>query len=216
MPPLSLLVRVSAATHQILITLTFVFVLCVPAAKPAGAYRPPHARNSALPDMFKREDQGGQRWTSPSLNGTSSPGGTRSLGQQSVGGRARTIPGAAGPPGSAPPTPSQDGQGSRRNRNKKQDGGSQNNNNNNKSANGSSAGASSAPAPAANGASPFAAEVNTSALSPEDKKRRAVLKKLGAIEALKDRLAAGEQLEKTQVKKIESEAELRKELAAIG
>lgn len=128
------------------------------------------------------------------------------------GGRQRNIPGAA-PPGSAPATPQQDG-GSRRNKNKKsqQDG----------KPNGGT-GASTPPAAAAapsatNGGSgnPFAADVNTSALSAEDKKRRAVLKKLGAIEALKDRLAAGEQLEKTQVKKIDSEAELRKELAAIG
>lgn len=34
--------------------------------KPAGAYRPPHARGTATPVAFKREDEGGM----PHLNGT--------------------------------------------------------------------------------------------------------------------------------------------------
>lgn len=54
-----------------------------------------------------------------------------------------------------------------------------------------------------------------SPLTPEDKKRRALQKKLGAIEALKARRNAGEKLEKTQEKKIEAEAEVRKELADL-
>lgn len=53
-------------------------------------------------------------------------------------------------------------------------------------------------------------------LTPEDKKRRALQKKLGAIEALKARRAAGEKLEKTQEKKIEAEEEVRKELAELA
>jgi translation initiation factor 2A len=36
-------------------------------AKPAGAYRPPHARGTATPVAFKREDEGGM----PHVNGTS-------------------------------------------------------------------------------------------------------------------------------------------------
>lgn len=53
-------------------------------------------------------------------------------------------------------------------------------------------------------------------LSPEDKKRRALMKKLTAIEQLKERRKRGEKLEMTQVKKIESEVETRKELETMG
>ena len=42
------------------------------------------------------------------------------------------------------------------------------------------------------------------------------LKKLKAIEELKDKLKRGERLETTQLKKIEGEVEIRKELAALG
>lgn len=42
------------------------------------------------------------------------------------------------------------------------------------------------------------------------------MKKLTAIDQLKVKKAAGEKLELTQHKKLESEAELRKELAALG
>jgi translation initiation factor 2A len=55
-----------------------------------------------------------------------------------------------------------------------------------------------------------------SQLTPEDKKRRALQKKLGAIEALKARRAAGEKLEKTQEKKIEAEDEVKKELSELS
>jgi translation initiation factor 2A len=72
-------------------------------------------------------------------------------------------------------------------------------------------------------------------LTPEDKKRRALVKKLTAIETLKEKSAfwlslsllsiltvskrterRGENLELTQLKKLESEAEVRKELEALG
>jgi translation initiation factor 2A len=39
---------------------------------------------------------------------------------------------------------------------------------------------------------------------------------LKAIEELKDRAAKGEQLEKTQLKKIETEGQVRSEIAALG
>jgi translation initiation factor 2A len=42
------------------------------------------------------------------------------------------------------------------------------------------------------------------------------MKKLTAIEQLKERRKRGEKLEITQIKKIESEAETRKELEALG
>jgi translation initiation factor 2A len=39
---------------------------------------------------------------------------------------------------------------------------------------------------------------------------------LKAIEDLKERVKAGEQLEKTQLKKIETEKQVRAEIAALG
>lgn len=125
--------------------------------------------------------------------------------QQAQGSRQRSVPGAA-PPGAAPQQ-SQDNQGTRRKKSNKQqekDGQPQTNGN------------ASTPASASVQSNSFAADVNTNALSAEDKKRRALLKKLGAIEQLKQRLDNGESLEKTQEKKIDSEKELRKELAALG
>lgn len=50
----------------------------------------------------------------------------------------------------------------------------------------------------------------------QDKKRRALLKKLRAIEELKMRQAGGETLELSQVSKIESESKVRKELNDVG
>lgn len=50
----------------------------------------------------------------------------------------------------------------------------------------------------------------------QDKKRRALLKKLRAIEELKMRQAGGEQLELSQVSKIQSEQKVRKELEELG
>ncbi|KAK3177431.1 hypothetical protein Dsin_033186 [Dipteronia sinensis] len=50
----------------------------------------------------------------------------------------------------------------------------------------------------------------------QDKKVRGLLKKIRAIEDLKMRLAGGEKLEDTQMKKIQSEESVRKELAMSG
>ncbi|KKY25058.1 putative eukaryotic translation initiation factor subunit [Phaeomoniella chlamydospora] len=51
---------------------------------------------------------------------------------------------------------------------------------------------------------------------PQDKKIRGLLKKIRAIDDLKMRLAGGEKLEDTQIKKIQSEDSVRKELQAAG
>ncbi|OWZ71381.1 hypothetical protein AYX14_03224, partial [Cryptococcus neoformans] len=48
------------------------------------------------------------------------------------------------------------------------------------------------------------------------KKIRNLMKKLKAIDELKTKLAAGEVLEKTQLKKIESEAQVKSEIKALG
>jgi translation initiation factor 2A len=52
--------------------------------------------------------------------------------------------------------------------------------------------------------------------SPHEKKIRALLKKIRAIDELKMRLAHGEKLEETQMKKIKTEDAVRKELDGLG
>ncbi|KAK7035995.1 eukaryotic translation initiation factor 2A [Favolaschia claudopus] len=54
------------------------------------------------------------------------------------------------------------------------------------------------------------------ALDPAAKKARNLNKKLKAIEELKEKAKRGERLEATQLKKMEGEAEIRKELAGLG
>ena len=78
--------------------------------------------------------------------------------------------------------------------------------------------------PAANGASAKAPqgapELSVTSPSgggtPQDKKTRALLKKLRAIDDLKMRRAGGEKLEGTQLKKMDTEDEVRKELEGLG
>ncbi|KAK7040360.1 hypothetical protein VNI00_009830 [Paramarasmius palmivorus] len=55
-----------------------------------------------------------------------------------------------------------------------------------------------------------------SSLDPIAKKVRNLTKKLKAIEELKEKAKRGERLEATQIKKMEGEADLRKELTALG
>ncbi|KAG8861249.1 hypothetical protein FRB96_003199 [Tulasnella sp. 330] len=89
------------------------------ASKPAGAYRPPGARGSSTPSIFKREDEGGDPYSaSPSRNGSTtnlaqrgpsrsgSPLPSKTNGAPAPGRgpglRGRIVPGAP-PPGWAPP-----------------------------------------------------------------------------------------------------------------
>jgi translation initiation factor 2A len=53
------------------------------------------------------------------------------------------------------------------------------------------------------------------ALDAAAKKARNLNKKLKAIEELKDKAKRGERLEVTQLRKIDAEVEIRKELAAL-
>ena len=137
-----------------------------------GAYRPPHARGSATPNVFKREDEGGSPFRAtngPSTNGNTVPGGSSSLSALLTQPRKRTVPGAA------PPGADQNAQGDSSRRKKKPDGAAP--------ANGHGSSSAGPPATPVKNA---AADVNTMAnLSPADKKRRALIKKLGAIEQLK-------------------------------
>ncbi|KAI2001718.1 hypothetical protein LOZ52_001865 [Ophidiomyces ophidiicola] len=62
--------------------------------------------------------------------------------------------------------------------------------------------------------SPAAAAGNPS--TPQEKKIRGLLKKMRAIDELKMRLAGGEKLEETQMKKIQTEESVRRELEGLG
>ncbi|KAJ3032470.1 hypothetical protein HDV00_007518 [Rhizophlyctis rosea] len=66
------------------------------------------------------------------------------------------------------------------------------------------------PAPVANGAGPVGAGA-----ADTDKKIKNLTKKLKQIAEIKAKIAAGEKVELTQMKKVEGEAELRKELEAL-
>ncbi|SCU90768.1 LANO_0D09868g1_1 [Lachancea nothofagi CBS 11611] len=142
------------------------------ASKPAGAYRPPHARRA---------------------------------------GGAPTVPGAAirpakGIPGMASGIPGVSGKESKASaKNKKK----RENNKKEDSPDSSTVG---------EGATIDAVEtpkVNKEA-SPEEKKIRSLLKKLRAIEALKQKQMLGETLEDTQILKIQSEDKVLKELDFLG
>ena len=82
---------------------------------------------------------------------------------------------------------------------------------------------SSSPAKAAASAPPSAPPASSPAptasgavVTPHDKKIRALTKKLRAIDDLKMRAAGGEVLEGTQIKKMETEDAVRKELEGLG
>ncbi|GAA5855063.1 hypothetical protein JCM8547_002366 [Rhodosporidiobolus lusitaniae] len=191
----------------------------VAAPKPVaagGAYRPPHARGTLTSNVYKREDEGGAAYSangadpfprSPS-NGSPAVPGLSARGRRTIPG----IPGAA--PGSAP---SEDPLANRRKKKGGKGGKGEKN----------GGGADSSSAPTSGASTPLpppvpvieehvaSADTAPASLSAEDKKRRAIIKKLTAIEQLKAKKAAGEKLELTQHKKLDGEADLRKELAAL-
>lgn len=159
------------------------------AAKPAGAYRPPHARNSGASTsrttLYQKE--------------MSSSFGT---------GARRNVPGA--PPGlvpgaAAPAHP--ESKTAAKNRKKREA----------KKLQGDEKPATPEPAPAAsNGDVLGGGTVVGGVTSLEEKKIRSLLKKLRAIETLKMKQAVGEPLEDTQVSKIKKEDDIRKELNQLG
>ncbi|ODQ56482.1 translation initiation factor eIF-2A [Saitoella complicata NRRL Y-17804] len=161
--------------------------------RPAGAYRPPHLRGTSTPTHFKREDEGGARHVmgeDRALNGATN-------GQRLVPGAHRTVPGAA------PAAAAQEQLSKNALKNKKKREAAKKA----KEEEQPEEVAVPEPAPAADDAP---------AAGAEDKKTRALLKKLRAIEELKVRVGKGEKLEDTQIKKIATEDQIRKELAALG
>ncbi|PLB39331.1 translation initiation factor 2A [Aspergillus candidus] len=73
-----------------------------------------------------------------------------------------------------------------------------------------------APAPPPPAREPTPPAVEEGVPSAHDKKIRGLLKKIRAIDELKMRLAGGEKLEDTQMKKIHTEESVRKELEGLG
>ncbi|PLN82213.1 translation initiation factor eIF-2A [Aspergillus taichungensis] len=208
--------------------------------KPAGAYRPPGARGQLTPLAFKREDQGGSAFVAGSapggaVNGFGKPRRRDVPGADPVeflppgaapGGGVALPPGAdhpeklsksaarnkkkrearklrEGEEGVAETSPDRRGdKGHERSRSKGQKSGSP-------AANGT-------PAPAAPAKEPAPPAVEEGVPSAHDKKIRGLLKKIRAIDELKMRLAGGEKLEDTQMKKIHTEESVRKELEGLG
>ncbi|KAK9457570.1 eukaryotic translation initiation factor eIF2A-domain-containing protein [Dipodascopsis uninucleata] len=183
--------------------------------KAAGAYRPPHARGSATPLMFKREDEGGLA----SSNGSSSESGT--IRQQRSKGSARVVPGAA-PARTDTPDESLS-KTALRNKKKREAKKAREKetepavmtepaptNGSTKSINGAATPKRASPAPIATVASPPASDPQN------EKKYRALMKKLRAIEDLRARQVKGEKLEDTQITKIKTEEAVRADLAALG
>ncbi|KAJ5772096.1 hypothetical protein N7520_002625 [Penicillium odoratum] len=211
--------------------------------KPAGAYRPPGARGQLTPLAFKREDQGGAAFVRDGVPGASMNGFGKPRRREVPGADATEeyLPPGAAPGGGVPLPPGGDNEklskSAAKNKKKREaakkareDGVPDNqpppnaptgpspdrnrNRKNGPAANGNGAAKQaatpSAPAPVA---APEPEDVNPSA---QDKKVRGLLKKIRAIDELKMRLAGGEKLEDTQMKKIQTEDVVRKELEAVG
>lgn len=256
--------------------------------KPAGAYRPPHARNTVTPLHFKREDEGGAAHIYGNGGGAqngfgrgkrivpgaapaerlppgAAPGGGVSLAGTGAGADEDNLSktalknkkkreakkakmeqqGAPGVPG-APSGPANGGERegrdggrhqrsehprskSRNNRDRDQDGLKRTKSKNEREPRpphqqhpSRSNADTLAPPPAMEtprkSESPKPTPIPETPETPSgtDKKLRGLHKKLRAIEDLKVRLANGEKLEDTQMKKIKTEDQVKQELEALG
>lgn len=197
-------------------------------ARPLGAYRPPGARGQGASLAYSREEDGGSPSGTPrgGNSGTATPTRQgRSSAAQSNGHGRRHVPGAA-----ASPPPNPDGGKPRKRKGPKEKGGEGNAAARRDAGAGAGAGAarsgSAAAAPpalavetgdlAANNEESVPPTPGVEPLDPVQKKVRNLNKKLKAIEELKEKATRGERLEATQLKKIESEADIRKELGALN
>lgn len=209
-------------------------------AKPAGAYRPPGARGQGTPLAFKREDEGGTAFV---RNGTGPVNGASGKSRRQVpGADPEHLPPGAAPgggvplPGSEQEKPSKSAAKNKKKREAKKKeledaaAAAEASKNHERSqskgqnrtatqgkqgkVNGATNG-TAAPAPAPAPAQPPAAAPEPPSEN-QDKKIRGLLKKMRAIDELKMRLAGGEKLEDTQMKKIETEEPVRKELEGLG
>lgn len=159
-------------------------------SKPVGAYRPPGARGTATPSIYKREDEGGAA-SQPSSNGS---GAVYIPGARTP--RSRNVPGA--PPGSGKPNGNANGNEGKGKKGKKPN------------ANAAATPVSAPATPVVEVANPVDNDADAT-----QKKIRNLNKKLKAIVDLKDRRNKGETLEATQLKKIEGETAILQELRAL-
>ncbi|KAI3404950.2 hypothetical protein KGF56_002279 [Candida oxycetoniae] len=184
------------------------------ATKPAGAYRPPHARGSGnssaqSTSLHQRELENSIRGVTPSPP----PGFTKNGGTTP---RHRVVPGAA-------PVVEKESKAAAKNRKKReakkgkeQQSPSPAPNTPGNAGIGSNAAAAATAATAAGKSEETSGVVYGGVASLEEKKIRSLLKKLRAIEQLKMKQASGESLEDTQVIKISKEDEIRNELQTLG
>ncbi|OSD02152.1 translation initiation factor eIF-2A, partial [Trametes coccinea BRFM310] len=190
------------------------------AAKPAGAYRPPGARGLEASSAYKREDGTPSGGSTPNGRFSRSPAPGRFQNGR------RHVPGAPTSPSPVRQNGDQDKRG-RKKKGGKKDGAA--------TPGGGEASArpsidippnGAADAVAANGSVP-PTPGGDGGLDPTAKKIRNLNKKVRAgipscqaesraIEELKEKQKKGERLEATQLKKIDTEAEIRKELAGLG
>ncbi|EEB91860.1 hypothetical protein MPER_09716 [Moniliophthora perniciosa FA553] len=211
-----------------------------------GAYRPPGARGLATPAIFKREDEGGsrppsgastpQRGYSPAPN-ASGRGGRYVPGAATNGHEGRQNGHGHGHGHHSPSRPANgrhDSGGKEGGKGEGKEGGRKRNKGAKKGTpqqqggeNANANGNGNVVIPEIIALPPnnliVEPELLTpmtpggdSSLDPIAKKVRNLNKKLKAIEELKEKAKRGERLEATQIKKMEGEAEIKKELAALG
>ncbi|PIL33139.1 hypothetical protein GSI_04588 [Ganoderma sinense ZZ0214-1] len=191
--------------------------------KPAGAYRPPGARGIEASAAYKRDDDTPSGHSTPNGRFSRSPvPGRFQNGRRHVPG-APTSPSPVRPAGGDP-----EKRGRKRKGAKDKEGGKKEGKEGKEGkASGEASvrpsldivvnGNGAAPEAVANGAvSVPPTPGGEGGLDPIAKKVRNLTKKLKAIDELKDKQKKGERLEATQLKKIDTEAEIRKELAGLG
>ncbi|KAJ5118583.1 hypothetical protein N7526_010220 [Penicillium atrosanguineum] len=200
---------------------------------------PPGARGQLTPLAFKREDQGGAAFVRDGVPGASMNGFGKPRRREIPGAEPAEeyLPPGAAPGGGVPlPAGADEKLSKSAAKNKKKREAAK------KARDDENTAPAPAPAPAPTGPSPDrnrsrgknAPAVNGNGNAPkrppspppapigpiepsaQDKKIRGLLKKIRAIDELKMRLAGGEKLEDTQMKKIQTEDSVRKELDASG
>ncbi|UZJ56294.1 hypothetical protein CBS101457_005614 [Exobasidium rhododendri] len=197
--------------------------------KAMGAYRPPGARGAPASDVFSKRSEDTTPLASNGNSGTYLPPGA-ARNKQAGGGR-KSVPGAAppaattGPKNGSAAVSATNGKGGRK-------GNNSNTNTNNNSGSSTPTAARTNYAEDIQTSTPtnMVAEVGGDSATDKnngaqealaggvgaiDKKVRNLTKKLKAIQELKEKRDNGEKLEQTQIKKIDNEASLKKELAEL-
>ncbi|CUM62499.1 uncharacterized protein PRCAT00000050001 [Priceomyces carsonii] len=179
------------------------------AKKPAGAYRPPHARGTAgsstRTSLYQKEMQTNLIGGNGSANGINPSSG-----------RARVVPGAA-------PAPTKESKAAAKNRKKREAKKLHQSDDTSPQSSHEESNQTEQASPSLSNVSLSGSKDSTTGgtvvggvASIEEKKIRSLLKKLRAIETLKMKQANGEPLEDTQVSKINKEGDIRKELSQLG